>query len=299
LGEAWFKLAQYRAAWLPVPRILEITDDVGRDIVRARITRARRWRNRLLGGALIGIVIVIGSYFVHFRGLPFGTQEHWGQFGDYVGGLLNPIVALFALAALFQSIGIQQEELHATQTELAKAREIAAAQADHLTTQAKLDDLNRAAAALQVSIDEALNRRLPVGGMPGLGMEPGVEYVTTLAEALHWCGGFGGHEGEVPERIDPRNAHDVGAMLYNKSNHTPFVVTALCGDLARLLNALAAVLQSYAQLQPGAAVPEAYRIRNAEVVRSLVLAEYLDEKVEAIFDFAALGPDAAKASRGE
>ncbi|MEQ1582511.1 MAG: hypothetical protein ABL862_08735 [Candidatus Nitrotoga sp.] len=45
----------------------------------------------------------------------------WGAFGDYVGGILNPLVASFALYWLVTSVRLQKQELHETRVELAKA----------------------------------------------------------------------------------------------------------------------------------------------------------------------------------
>lgn len=44
----------------------------------------------------------------------------WGQFGDYIGGLLNPLVATLALLALVISIQIQKRELSETRAALEK-----------------------------------------------------------------------------------------------------------------------------------------------------------------------------------
>lgn len=55
----------------------------------------------------------------------------WGAFGDFIGGILNPLVAFFALYWLTRSIKIQREELSATKAELAQAK---LAQQDQATT---------------------------------------------------------------------------------------------------------------------------------------------------------------------
>lgn len=61
---------------------------------------------------LIG-VFVFSFYFYHFHDSLNIKQAHWGEFGDYVGGILNPIIAFSALLALLVSIGIQSKELAA------------------------------------------------------------------------------------------------------------------------------------------------------------------------------------------
>jgi hypothetical protein len=40
-----------------------------------------------------------------------GASEAWGQFGDFIGGVFNPLVAYLALYWLTRSIRLQREEL--------------------------------------------------------------------------------------------------------------------------------------------------------------------------------------------
>lgn len=69
--------------------------------------------------ALIVVIGVLYSYFVSFGSLPLSKdQATWGQFGDYLGGALNPLISLFALFALLWTIVLQSKELHETKNEL-------------------------------------------------------------------------------------------------------------------------------------------------------------------------------------
>lgn len=44
--------------------------------------------------------------------------ERWGQFGDFVGGIMNPLVAFAAFFWLTQSVKLQKQELADTRREL-------------------------------------------------------------------------------------------------------------------------------------------------------------------------------------
>jgi hypothetical protein len=57
------------------------------------------------------------------------APESWGQFGDYIGGMLNPLVAVFALVALSTSVKLQKKELTATREELRASKQAAQEQA--------------------------------------------------------------------------------------------------------------------------------------------------------------------------
>lgn len=76
------------------------------------------------------LVVVYPIWFWGFNDLPPADKdpEPWGQFGDFIGGILNPLVALFALYWLTRSIGIQREELAATKQELADTKLLIAEQ---------------------------------------------------------------------------------------------------------------------------------------------------------------------------
>lgn len=49
--------------------------------------------------------------------------SRWGSFGDFIGGILNPVVAFLALFWLTRSIAIQREELRDTKIALEKSYE--------------------------------------------------------------------------------------------------------------------------------------------------------------------------------
>ncbi|MCL4771927.1 MAG: hypothetical protein KJZ76_16540 [Burkholderiaceae bacterium] len=69
----------------------------------------------------------IGAYFTYFGlvvGQPAATDpDKWGTFGDFFGGLMNPIVAFAAFYWLTQSVKLQKQELAETRHELKLAAE--------------------------------------------------------------------------------------------------------------------------------------------------------------------------------
>ncbi|GEM_PF-5503647 len=72
------------------------------------------WRRHsfklLVGVALILIVAVLLNYFNTFHRFVSTDQAVWGQFGDYFGGVLNPLLSFFALVGLMVTLKGQQEE---------------------------------------------------------------------------------------------------------------------------------------------------------------------------------------------
>ena len=68
--------------------------------------------NWLPGIAGVLAAILIGSYIFTFQNLPpNGNPAAWGTFGDYMGGLLNPLISLFTLMVAMKVWGLQKTEL--------------------------------------------------------------------------------------------------------------------------------------------------------------------------------------------
>lgn len=77
--------------------------------------------NRLLWFAFGMLLITGGIYFYNFNGILSNDNAKWGTFGDFIGGTLNPIFALFSLFAIIYTIKIQTEELELTRSEMEKS----------------------------------------------------------------------------------------------------------------------------------------------------------------------------------
>lgn len=59
---------------------------------------------------LMVVVAVVGNYFVNFHGPLSDQADDWGQFGDYVGGVLNPLLSFCAFAGLLVTLRAQNAE---------------------------------------------------------------------------------------------------------------------------------------------------------------------------------------------
>lgn len=69
-----------------------------------------------------------GVYAHKFFGPLSNDQGVWGQFGDYVGGILNPLFSVTALFALLYTIVLQTKELRESSKQLEKSAEALSAQ---------------------------------------------------------------------------------------------------------------------------------------------------------------------------
>ena len=87
-------------------------------------------------------------YIVTFKGGLSHNQSNWGVFGDFFGGVLNPVFGFFTLIVVLLTFTLQNRqlemnktELETTRQELRNTKEIAALQVEHLKTQFKANDL--------------------------------------------------------------------------------------------------------------------------------------------------------------
>lgn len=78
--------------------------------------------NYILYFAIVLFLFVVGFYFYEFKILKVDSNT-FGTFGDFIGGTLNPIFALFSLFAIIYTIKIQTEELELSRKELEETRQ--------------------------------------------------------------------------------------------------------------------------------------------------------------------------------
>lgn len=75
---------------------------------------------------VVAAIVVIAVFVWRFRGKSISdSPSDWGTFGDYVGGLLNPVVGMATVLLVIISIIIQRRELRASLTEMKNANQAA------------------------------------------------------------------------------------------------------------------------------------------------------------------------------
>lgn len=81
-----------------------------------KLDRSIRSAHRLV----LGWMLLWGGIYVwNFKGVPLSSvPAEWGVFGDFFGGILNPLVAYAAFTWLTKSVRLQKEELTETRRAL-------------------------------------------------------------------------------------------------------------------------------------------------------------------------------------
>jgi hypothetical protein len=79
---------------------------------------------------------IVTAYAWTFRALPYNEKtDAWGQFGDLIGGLLNPLISLFTLLVAVSVWELQKSELAATRQTLKESMDVAKNQANLMSVQ--------------------------------------------------------------------------------------------------------------------------------------------------------------------
>lgn len=104
-----------------------------------------------------GLVLVVISVFMIKVWLLSDNQlssnaEKWGQFGDYVGGILNPLMAFLAFYWLTQSVLIQKQELMDTKKALQESTQAQLKQEIHAGKTARISAYNSLLVSLNTEI---------------------------------------------------------------------------------------------------------------------------------------------------
>lgn len=76
------------------------------------------WLKSIVVTALLIALMLLCSFVLKFGVTPSEDQGEWGQFGDFVGGILNPLFSIIGLLALLYTIVLQSEELRRSTREL-------------------------------------------------------------------------------------------------------------------------------------------------------------------------------------
>lgn len=71
---------------------------------------------------VIAAGIAVWKYRAAFGTKPSSSQEIWGQFGDFLGGIVNPVVGLVTIVLLILTLRSQQDELREQRAELKEQR---------------------------------------------------------------------------------------------------------------------------------------------------------------------------------
>ncbi|PMG80939.1 hypothetical protein BCU84_00335 [Shewanella sp. 10N.286.51.B7] len=118
---------------------------------KSRVTTIPKALKVGAGGLIVIAVFILGLYTALFLGTTV-SQETFAQFGDYVGGTLNPILSFATIGLLVWSIRIQLDELRETRHEATQSRQAFENQLKLATDESTLNQI-------QMAIDTYIQER--------------------------------------------------------------------------------------------------------------------------------------------
>lgn len=115
-------------------------------------TEVRQTRWIALGVTALALLAYFGQFWLHLGRSASPDPEQWGQFGDYIGGILNPVIALLAFYWLTRSVLLQKEEMQRTADALQDASMHQAHMAAHAERAARINALAALLASAEASV---------------------------------------------------------------------------------------------------------------------------------------------------
>jgi hypothetical protein len=133
---------------------------------------------------------LIAFYYFNFGyrlEMGFGTQNDFGLFGDFLGGVLNPILGFATVGLLIWSLKMQRDELTLTRQELKETKEETALsrqamqeQVVHFQKEAKLNELTRLLERSHKKYEVILDAK-----PPSLTIQKSQNTLTSLPDTYH------------------------------------------------------------------------------------------------------------------
>lgn len=143
--------------------------------LQAQTHESERSFNWLIILLAIVAAFLLALYFINFNG-SWGNQGDFGAFGDFLGGVLNPILGFATVGLLIWSLKLQMNELALSRQELALTRQELAEtkketslsrkameeQVNHIKNEAKLNELTRLLERSQKKYEVIIGHPFPI-----------------------------------------------------------------------------------------------------------------------------------------
>ncbi len=196
-------------------------------------------KKSLVLAALVAVLIISIAVTLHMA--TFGTslsinREHWGQFGDYFGGLLNPIFAFAAFMSALWSINVQRLEVREMAVQLTNQTAVAKLELEELVSDRRSQEFLLVVRDIDVRLAALRGRTVSVAGtLPVLN----IDHMASEAERVSVFGGFSPVLDEFVRLASERGS----------------VIESDIREIQYLLEKLRQFLEQYASLQSRSYAP--------------------------------------------
>lgn len=122
------------------------------------------WSSWPLAIVLLATAVAALAYGLAFNLNPPGQPEAWGQFGDYFGGLLNPLIGIITVVLVLRTLKLTRQEAKDTRRQMELQTQQLAVQIQHLERESRITNLKRRLDGALASWESFAD--LPVPRMP-------------------------------------------------------------------------------------------------------------------------------------
>jgi hypothetical protein len=88
-------------------------------LLESQLDDAKAFVTKTRNAVVVVAAIVVSAYLIRFVGSSVSPDpQHWGQMGDYIGGLLNPIVGVATILILNSTLTMQMRQIELSKAQL-------------------------------------------------------------------------------------------------------------------------------------------------------------------------------------
>jgi hypothetical protein len=107
-----------------------------------------RWHDqetKLAGWVAVAAILAFATYFIYFgaRKFALGDPDSWGDFGDYFGGIVNPVIGIITVILVVRTLQATRAEADLTREEMKVQTALFTAQLEHYGREQNLAELQK------------------------------------------------------------------------------------------------------------------------------------------------------------
>ncbi len=110
----------------------------------------------------VAIATYVGYFGLYLR-LPLGRPQEWGEFGDYLGGLINPIIGLVTVLLVARTLRATRQAASKTHREMREQSRYLEKQINFYEKRERLEELRQRLAGVLLEWNSALE--FPIGNL--------------------------------------------------------------------------------------------------------------------------------------
>lgn len=215
---------------------------------------------KLISGVVLAIAL---PYILAFLAFPkpewkLAEPDDFGTFGDFVGGMLNPMLSFASLMAILYTLSVQRKESRKAEEDRRNDQEFAKAEFNHIRQEAELNEINRIMKANEDELDRVLSKDVKI-----ITGNAGNTYDGKFRNYFNW----------INMNFDYKKGRVYGTFL--KESQIRSRIFIWTGEMLSFLNDC---LQEYEKIKPNSLIIRYYRSKYMTIARPMYFLGYIDRE---------------------